>query len=59
MRLVATFLRVGNPVKHHSCMIIWFIVFIYSCNNIHLNCDTLLALVIKKLFPTYTKRMLV
>lgn len=58
MRLVATFLRVGNPVKHHSYMIIWFIVFIYSCNNIHLNCDTLLALVIKKLFPTYTKRML-
>lgn len=59
MRLVATFLRVGNPLKHHSDMIIWFIEFIYSCNNIHFNCDTLLALVIKKLFPTYTKRMLV
>lgn len=40
-------------------MITWFIVFIYSCNNINLNCDTLLALVIKKLFPTYTKIMLV
>ena len=40
-------------------MIIWFIVFIYSCNNINLNCDTLLALVIKKLFPTYTKIVVV